>query len=124
MADQQQPKEPVVPAGWVDTPWDGSAGQWPDGASYCAASLIDVNAGRQKIKDLCFLPYKEPDGKTNVRGVLACAGGRGITRVQKPDGVDASKWASAKRSAARQLISLYRRMRREPPEAVVRIAGG
>jgi len=121
----QQAQEPKVPAGWVDSPWDGSAAQWGTAEAYCSACLIDVNSGGAKIKDLCALPYKEPgSGKINVRGVLAAAGGRGITRLAKPDGVDAGKWAAAKRGAARKLVSMYRRMRREPPEAVSRMAGG
>lgn len=117
-------EQPKTPNGWVDEQWDGSAAQWDTAAGYCGACLIDLNAeGADKVKDLCLLPYKNQDGNTNVRGVMACAGGRGITRVQKPDGVSADAWSSAKRKAAQKLVSLYRRMGRIAPETIYRMAG-
>ena len=124
MADQTSSDQPKTPGGWVDTAWDGSAGQWDSAESYCAACLIDMNpSGQPKAKELCMLPYKEPGGKVNVRGVLAAAGGRGITRVQAPSGVSAASFATAKRSAAKKLIGLYSRMGRTAPASCYRIAG-
>jgi len=119
MADEQK-----VPDGWVDAPWDGDASRWEDAASYCDACLIDLNPrGKDKIKALCMLPYKEPNGKINVRGVMAAAGGRGISRITRPEGVSADAFAAAKKAAAKKLISLYRQMGRTAPEICYRLAG-
>lgn len=120
MADQ-----PKTPSGWSTRSWgEISASDYPDAASYCSASLMDFNpSGQDKIKDLCKLPVKEPNGNYNVNGVLATAGGRGITRVQRPDGVSQEEFSTQRRRAARRIISLYRRIGRVAPESVFRIAG-
>ena len=116
--------EPMVPSGWVDGPWDGSAAQWPDAGAYCSACLIDLNPdGAEKVKELCMLPYKEPGGKTSVQGVLACAGGRGISRVKRPGGVSQGAWDTAKRDAANKIITLYDQMNRTAPALVYALAG-
>lgn len=116
--------EPKVPSGWIDSAWDGSASQWPDAGAYCGACLIDLNPdGAEKVKDLCMLPYKEPGGKTNVQGVLACAGGRGISRVKRPGGISQSAWDTAKRAAANKLLGLYEQMNRTAPNVVYALAG-
>ncbi len=116
-------EEPEFPSGWVDETWDGAAAQYEDAAAYCDACLIDLNpSGQDKTKDLCMLPYKNPDGKTNVRGVMACAGGRGLMRVQRPDGVAADAWSAAKRKAARTLVGLYDKMGRQAPDSIYQAA--
>ena len=118
-------EEPKLPSGWVDEAWDGSAAQWESATDYAEACLINLNTGPrdQWVKDLAMLPYKNPNGKTNVRGVMACAGGRGLMRLQKPDGVTADKWSSAKKAAARKLVSLYKDMNRQAPDVIYRAAG-
>jgi hypothetical protein len=120
MADQ-----PKLPSGWVDEAWDGSAAQYKTAADYADACLINLNTGSrdQWIKDLAMLPYKNPDGKIVMRGVMACAGGRGLMRLQKPDGVAADKWSSAKKAAARKLVGLYKDMSRQAPDVIYRAAG-
>ncbi len=118
-------QEPKLPSGWVDRAWDGSAAQWDNAAAYADACLINLNSGprEQWTKDLAMLPYKEPTGEINVRGVLACAGGRGLMRVQRPEGVSAEDWSAAKRKAAKKLISLYGQMGRQAPDAIYQAAG-
>jgi len=118
-------EEAKVPSGWVDEAWDGSAGQWESAAEYADACLINLNTGDRGewTKALAMLPYKNPNGKTNVRGVMACAGGRGLMRVQRPAGVSADMWAAAKRKAAKKLVGLYDDMGRQAPPVIYRAAG-
>lgn len=73
-------------------PWgDISESDYADAAQFCNACLMDFNpSGSEKVKGLCFLPYKEPSGTINVNGIQATAGARGLLRVQKPDGVTVS----------------------------------
>jgi hypothetical protein len=107
----------------VDKPWDGSASRWDSPASYCSACLIDLNGEGEKVKDLCFLPVREPGGGVNKNAVHAAAAGRGITRIKKPEGVSPEAFASAKKRAANRIISLYARMGEIAPAAIYRIAG-
>jgi hypothetical protein len=118
-------QEPRLPSGWVDEAWDGAESRWDNAAEYADACLINLNTGPrdQWTKGMAMLPYKEPGGKINVRGVLACAGGRGLMRVQRPDRVPQAKWAEAKRAAARKLIRLYGQMGRQAPDAIYQAAG-
>ena len=118
-------EEPKLPSGWVDEAWDGSAAQWESAAEYADACLINLNSGPRDgwTKDLAMLPYKTPDGKVSVRGVMACAGGRGLMRVQKPDGVSPDDWSTAKRRAAKKLVNLYDQMGRQAPDAIYQAAG-
>ena len=92
---------------------------------FCNACLLDFNpSGEQKVKRLCFLPYKEPDGTVNRHGVQATAGGRGLTRVQQPQGVNRQDFVSARKKAANKIISLYKSvLERDAPTSVFRIAG-
>lgn len=109
--------------------WDGAASRWPDTAAYCSACLIDVNsaAGREeKAQSHCMLPVREPgDGSdTFVRQAIhAAAGGRGISRVQKPDDVPDGAWESARKGAANTIISAYNEMDEVAPDSVYEIAG-
>jgi hypothetical protein len=118
-------QQPKLPSEWVDQAWDGSAAQWKTAADYADACLINLNTGPRDgwTKDLAMLPFKEPDGKINARGVMACAGGRGLTRAQKPAGVAQDKWVGAKRAAAKDLVQLYNEMGRQAPDAIYQIAG-
>ncbi|MDI9549639.1 MAG: hypothetical protein QM346_18760 [Chloroflexota bacterium] len=109
--------------------WDGSSSRWPDADAYCADCLIDVNAaaGRsEKGRSHCKLPIREPGdaGDTYVRqAIYAAAGGRGITRVEKPDDVSQEDWDAAVTRAANRLISLYEEMDETAPESVYELAG-
>lgn len=83
-------------------PWDGSAGRWPDAASYCKVCLVDNNsAGSEKTKAECHFPVKEPDGTYNVNALRAVIGGRGAQA--KFPGADAA------RVRARSLLDEYNR---------------
>lgn len=63
---------------FTEKAWDGSAGRWPDAASYCQAALVDNNpAGAAKTKAECHFPVREPDGTYNVNALRAVLGGRG-----------------------------------------------
>lgn len=99
-----------------DAPWNFDDSDYKDAETYCAACLIDLNAGEGKIKGACKLPVKEPGGKVNRNGVHAAAavlaGGRG--------GVDAP--AEAKQAAARKLVRLYADLGEVAPPSIKRLA--
>ena len=118
-------EEPKLPSGWVDEAWDGAESQWDNAADYADCCLINLNSGPREgwTKSLAMLPYKNPDGKVNARGVMACAGGRGLMRLQKPDGVSADDWSAAKRKGAKKLVGLYDQMGRQAPDAIYQAAG-
>lgn len=101
-------------------PWGQfSDSDYPDAQAFCDASLINLNSGPRSdwTKSNCKLRVYEPGGDLNVNGVHAAAavlaGARG--------GVDAP--AQAKRSAAKKLVSLYRELKEQAPDAVRRLAG-
>lgn len=100
-------------------PWGNiSESDYKDAASFCKASLIDLNEpGAEKVKAKCKLPVYEPGGALNRNAVhaaaAALAGARG--------GVDAPM--EEKRKAARKLIRLYRELDEEPPDSIKRLAG-
>ena len=63
---------------FTEKAWDGSAGRWPDAATYCSACMVDNNpSGQEKTKAECHFPYKEPNGDINVNALRAIVGGRG-----------------------------------------------
>jgi phage head maturation protease len=82
-------------------PWDGSAGRWPDAASYCRSSLVDNNsAGTEKTKSECHFPVKAPGSNAyNVNALRAIVGGRGA-QANFPG-------AEAARATARRLLAQY-----------------
>lgn len=101
-------------------PWGQfSDSDYPDAQAFCDASLINLNSGPRSdwTKSNCKLRVYEPGGDLNANGVHAAAavlaGARG--------GVDAP--AQAKRSAAKKLVSLYRELKEQAPDAVRRLAG-
>lgn len=101
-----------------DKPWGRvSESDYESAEQFCSACLIDLNEpGKPKVKGLCKLPVREPDGSYNRNAIHAAAavlaGARG--------GVDAP--VEEKRRAARRLIRLYREMDEEPPESLRRLA--
>lgn len=107
--------------------WDGSASNYADTAEYCSACLIDVNPdGQDKVQSLCMLPVRGPGDGAGVyvdKAVMAAAGGRGITQVEKPDSVDQDTWDAAVKSAANKLITAYDQMDRQAPDSVYELAG-
>jgi hypothetical protein len=113
--------------GAIQRAWDGSASNYASTDQYCSACLIDVNsaAGRdERAQSHCMLPTKRPGSDTHdFEGVQAAAGGRGITRVQKPDDVPQDAWDTAMRSAANTIITQYGENDRTAPDSVYEIAG-
>lgn len=101
--------------------WDGSPSRWgDDAAGYCSACLIDVS-GDTKTKDKCFLPVRGPDtpaGTMESKAVMAAAGGRGISRVKKPNDVSQEDWDKAVTGAAKKLAAAYKEMEMEVPPSV------
>lgn len=107
-------------------PWGEIAeSDYADAAQFCNACLMDFNqSGGEKTKGLCFLPYKEPDGTINTNGIQATAGGRGLLRVQKPDGVTPEEFAKQKKQAAAKIAALYQEhLDRPAPASILRVAG-
>lgn len=101
----------------TNAPWDGSASRWPSPAAYCGACLIDGNDGA-KVKSACMLPVREPGGAINRNAchaaAAALAGARGADI--NPD---------QKRTAAKQLVSIYRtQLQEDPPPALLALATG
>lgn len=101
----------------VNKPWDGDAARYPDADSYCAACLVDDNpSGKDKVKNLCHLPVKEPNGDINSNGVHAAAaslaGGRGGTDLSPAD----------KKKAAKALVRLYGQMNQPAPPSIKNMA--
>jgi len=84
---------------------------------WARACLIHLEAGRPTAKGMHKLPVRMPDGVVSRGGAYAAAsvlaGGRG--------GVDAPP--EKKRTAARELVSIYRnQLEEDPPESLVRLA--
>lgn len=100
-----------------NAPWDGSASRYDSTEAYCTACLIDENdPGAPKVQGKCHLPIKEPGGAINRNAVHAAAGGHGVGQVQAS--------AESKRTAARRLVTIYRRdLKEEPPESITRMVG-
>ena len=107
--------------------WDGSAANYEDPAAYCSACLIDVNPdGEDKVTALCMLPVRGPGDEPGAyvdKAVMAAAGGRGITQVEKPEGVEEATWDSAVKAAANEIVSAYEQMDRVAPQSVYDLAG-
>lgn len=80
------------------------------------ACILDRGTGNT-AKERYALPIREPSGALNANGVHAAAvvlaGGRG--------GVNAPP--SAKKAAARKLVSAYRQIGETPPDSLTRLAG-
>ncbi len=111
-------------AKWSNKPWSGFSESDYTPEQFANACIIDLNpSGKTPVKDLCYLPYKEPDGTPNVNGLMAAAGGRGLLRIKKPDSLSAEQWATEKRKAARKIIALYKQVGRVAPESIYRVAG-
>lgn len=100
-------------------PWGSTtAADYADADAYCRACLVDLNPNpRERSKDACKLPVREPNGDLNRNAVHAAAavmaGGRG--------GVDLGDMSAS--SVARKLIALYGQLKEEPPESLQRLAG-
>lgn len=100
-------------------PWSTiTEADYKDAEQFCSACLIDLNPpGEKKVKALCKLPVKEPNGKYNRNAIFAAAaalaGARGGVKAPREE----------KKKAARALLKLYRMMEQEPPESLKRIAG-
>ena len=103
-----------------NAPWgDVSESDYASAGDFCDACLVNLNDGPRSrwSKSKCKLPVRMPrTGALNRGGVhaaaAALAGARG--GVQAPPDV--------KRAAARKLISLYRELDEDPPEAVRQLA--
>ena len=98
--------------------WDGSASRWDTPESYCSSCLLDLNEGSgDKVKSNCHLPVKEPSGAYNRAALGAAAAALAGAR-----GGGMSIPASAKKSAARKLISLYHRFKLDVPPSLKNLA--
>jgi hypothetical protein len=101
-------------------PWSSiKESDYPDANSFCKACLIDLNPpGKDKVKDLCKLPVKEPNGTLNRNAVHAAAAA--LAGARTPLKVPSDK----KKKAARRLIRIYLvDLKETPPESLYRIAG-
>lgn len=102
-----------------NSPWDGSASRWPDAASFAESCLINENTGPKAgwTKDKCHLPIREPSGAYNRAAMGAAAAALAGAR-----GGGMSIPASAKKTAARKLISLYNRFNLDIPPSLKNMA--
>lgn len=103
---------------FTNGPWDGAAAEsGQEAGAFCRCCLIDLNDG-EKVKGQCKLPIRStPGGPINLNAMSAAAAALAGAR----GGVDAP--AEKKRAAARRLVGLYREADREPPPALLRVAG-
>lgn len=103
---------------FTNSPWDaGAVKSGQEAGAYCSCCLIDMNTG-EKAKDACKLPVRStPGGAYNLNAMSAAAAALAGAR----GGLDAP--AEKKRTAARKLVRLYREAKREPPPALLRVAG-
>lgn len=109
-----------------DAEWDGAASNWDTADAYCRDSLIDVNpAGEDKIKDLCFLPFRRPGAQNpNINSLRTMPTGRGIVALERPDGVPAERWDAQVQAAANKLIGWWPEAFDKPaPPSIFRLAG-
>jgi hypothetical protein len=70
-----------------DSEWSGSASNWPTAAEYCSDCLVDLNeAGSEKTKEKCHLPYRKPGSTKINKGALKAigAGARSVTESNIP----------------------------------------
>lgn len=97
-----------------DAPWDGSASNYPDAASYCDACLVNDNTGDRKTwtKDKCALPVKNKDGVV-VKNALSAAAARLNQTKTSPEN---------KKAAARKLVSYYRQAKMDVPPSLKNLA--
>ena len=99
-------------------PWDGSASRWDTPESYCSSCLVDLNDGSgPKVKGNCHLPVKEPSGSYNRAALGAAAAALAGAR-----GGGMSIPSSAKKAAARKLVSLYNRFKLDVPPSLRNMA--
>lgn len=93
---------------------------YPTANDFCRACLLDENpSGREKTKDRCRLPIREPNaGPVNLNGIRAAQGALLGARggVKLP--------AEQKKKAARKLIQVMREHEIEPAEGLVKLAKG
>jgi HK97 family phage prohead protease len=79
----------------VDTAWDGSASRFTDEQYEAACALDRKNCGSEwedkPPKERCSLPYKEPNGDINKKGVAQAAGRIGSVTEACDHAVSAAK---------------------------------
>jgi len=107
----------------MEKAWDGSAARWDTAEAYCGDCLIDVS-GDEKRKSHCLLPYRDPGSKEPNKDALgAIAGGRGITRVKRPEDVADDDWQAAIKSAAVKLKGWWPdAFDKEAPDSILELA--
>lgn len=109
--------------------WSGAASGYGDTNAYCAACLIDLNsaAGKtEKSQNYCKLPVKAPgSGSYADKGIMAAAGALAGARggLKRPSDVSESDWKAALKKAANTIISVYKQMDKQAPDAVYELAG-
>lgn len=105
--------------------WDGSASNYDSTEAYCSACLIDVTpSGEAKSQAYCKLPVKAPgSNKYADKGIVAAAGGQGLSAVKKPSDVDQGTWDAAVTKAAKTIVSVYKDMEKDPPSSMMDLAG-
>lgn len=112
--------------GFDDSEWDGAASNWDTADAYCSDCLIDVNpAGEDKVKDLCFLPYRKPGNENpNLGSLRTMSTGRGLPALEKPESVAVETWDSKVKAAANKLIDWWPDAFEKPaPDSIYEAAG-
>lgn len=111
--------------------WDGSAKNYSSAERMAEASLINFNPivkgedTQTWIKSLVKLPVREEgdDGDVYVRqAIFAAAGGRGIGRVTRPEGVTEAQFDEIIKTAATEMIEVYDEMGATAPNSIVDLA--
>ena len=98
-------------------PWSAYTAADYTPQQYKAACLVDTGEGDPLSKGRYKLPVRTPGGALNVNGVMAA----GASLAGSRGGVNISQ--DLKVSAAKKLIPLYKKVGKEPPDSVLKLAG-
>lgn len=89
-----KPQALLLARGYTTQEWDPDPARWVTVAAYAESCAIDDNPpASEKVRTLCHLPYREPDGRVNVHAVRAAL-----------ESVDDAPTTDARKATAKQMF--------------------